>query len=806
MTKGRIFPVSAWILLAYAVLAGFASHHREVNAQTVGRAPETSPIEIVVSDRVVLADAKRFGLNLGPQAYYASQQILRNLVSRNPGFEGQEWQSVLHCARVSEAVCTDGVEWNTWPSGFLDGFTYEVLTGKAAGNQGLVTQSLKADVASHVGVQVKLSSPPRLLAAGDDIVVRGTIPGHGSFGWSARVTGGAQVSDEVHDLAPDTPGKQAMRLTALSTAQSASLTAYFDSTAGQAYLQLRGPYVLKFRARGVSPGAVVSLGLRRATIAPSPALFQRSVKLTSTWEDYSFRMEAAEAQDVSGTLSLSFQVAGAELLLDDVSLEEAEDNGTAFRSSVVSTLQRLRPGVLRWMDSGQNYGSSLANLLAPPFARHPAGFSPGSTNPSDICLGLHEFLVLAEKVSAEPWFTMPIGMTTEDATKLVEYLAGPESTPFGKLRAARGHPKTWTSTFAQIHLEFANESWNLAQHGASLSTPESYAQRANVIAVRMRASPWYDKVHLRLIADSQAVNPYRTKTLVSRLEGFDSLDVAPYTFGHFRDASSDEAVYGPMLAEPEALVSGVLRKHSELVSRAPHPMSLSVYEVNIGTVSGTVTQQDLASAIPSLGAGLSTVDEMLLMLRDLHVQPQCLFQLGGRSFPFRNEVSPKVSETSPVWPVVVDMGGPTGRVRPVFLAVALANRAILPTMLETSVKGYDPTWTQPLNANMEGAPQAAHEIQSFAFASGSRRSLLLLNLSRTKTHTTVFSGVNAPRGKIRAEVLTSEHISDGNDMAERVRTAQKLLHTGSSSMVSLPPYSMTLLTYVATGSPAHSPH
>jgi alpha-L-arabinofuranosidase len=758
---------------------------------------EDDPTVVSVSDRVILSRARRLGVNLGGEAYYGSLQILKNLVSRNPGFEGQQWQSILQCGHGSGAgTCVDVVGWSRWPEGFLDGFSFEVLSGAAAGTKGTVAHSGKPSGTPGLGAEVRFATPVPGLAAGDYVVVRGRMDGSPAFGWHVQADGEATVTNEQHDLSPHTPGKQAVRLKASRVGQTAGVTEYFDSTPGWSYVQMRGPYILRFRAKGILARDTLNIRLTRiGGGAREAAVFEKPVALDGVWKDYALHFAANEPQSASGTMALTLNVTGGEVLLDDVSLEEATDNGTAFRDSVVEALERLQPGILRWMDSGQNWGSSLDNMLAVQYARKPAGFSPGSTEPADMSVGLHDFLVLCRKIGAEPWFTIPMGTSEQDTARLMEYLGGPPQSGYGAVRARLGQKDAWTKEFATIHLEFGNETWNLRQHGAVLPAATAYPLRASTIAHRIRSSPWYQAGHFDLIANGQEVNPWLTGVMLKSLEGFDTIDFASYTFDPFRDASSSEAIYGPMLAEPEMLVHGVMRKQVEAAAHALHPAHVAVYEENIGTVDGTVTQADLDATIPSLGAGLSTIDEMLLLMRDLGVNEQCLFQLTGNSYNFTNERTHDSKLKSPVWAMVVDLGGQSDRVRPVFLAEEMANRAILPSMLETVSTGPNPTWHQPLSQNSAVELERAHELQSFAFTDGRARTLILLNLSRTEAHSVRVEGPGAPRGAVNSELLTSARISDGNQTAEQVRIARRAYKNFDSgnNTVTLPPFSMTVL-------------
>jgi alpha-L-arabinofuranosidase len=141
------------------------------------------------------------------------------------------------------------------------------------------------------------------------------------------------------------------------------------------------------------------------------------------------------------------------------------------------------------------------------------------------------------------------------------------------------------------------------------------------------------------------------------------------------------------------------------------------------------------------------------------------------------------------------MGGPANRVRPSFLAQQLANRAIRPTMLTTTVSGDDPVWNQPKSANDDIELNHVHELQSFAFTDGKTDTLILLNLSRTAPRTVGLEGVCAPQGTVAVETLTSGQITDTNEHEDKVKIVDREEHgvVPGKSTFTLPPFSMTSL-------------
>ncbi len=199
---------------------------------------------ITIGPEVLHTGVKRLGINLSGQSFYDSGQMLRNLTFRNPGFEGETWQSILRCKSVSATTCTDENQYAVWPAGFLDGAHYEFLSGRSRGITGVVRSSTAA--ANGQGMALGLATPP---AAGDFILVRMDKPGDAQAGWWTSLNGGATLSTEFKDLSPNTPGKQALRIDASGPNQSAAISSYFDSFEGRSFVHLNGKITLAFRAK-----------------------------------------------------------------------------------------------------------------------------------------------------------------------------------------------------------------------------------------------------------------------------------------------------------------------------------------------------------------------------------------------------------------------------------------------------------------------------------------------------------------------------------------------------------------------------
>jgi hypothetical protein len=778
-----------------------------------------------IGTTVKLSGAKRLGMNVGGQNYYDSGQMLRNLIFRNPGFEGETWQSALHCVSVTATSCTDANPWNVWPADFLAGASFEVISGAAAGQTGTITGDTPAAFAAgnttnpNYGLTFNFSALPTPLTANSWVVIRKTIPGNAQAGWWINTSGGGTISSDFTDLAPDSPGKQAIELSASGSGQSVTVNSAFDTYPGRSFVQLKGSYTLVFKAKGLGGNNQMNVSVQRLTTTHGTETFlNQNITLTNQWQDYTYSFTANEDGTYIGPVHVNFTVSGATAYLDDAALTEAAaaDNPTAYRNAVVNTLRALHPGVLRYM-AGTDFGTSIANAVAVPFARQRAGINSQATEQDDVPAGLEEFLMLCQAVAAEPWYTMAGEATPADMQSLIDFLAGSTSTHFGAIRASLGQSAPWTSVFPKIHIELGNEMWNVGMPGEAIPDPVVYGQRAAKIFGAARASASYNPSSFDLIMGSIAVNPWYTQQEMSNSSGFDSVDAAPYTFNSLSDYSSNEAIFGPMFAQPEQIdepsspsgpvIPGAPPSNymaQQAAQAASGSANLAVYEVNLSTISGTAPQNVVNQVAGGVGAGIAVADHMLLMMRDLGITTQNMFTLPEIDNGFSCTGSPcSGGETTPLWGTAIDMGGQTNVVRPQYLAEQLVNSAIMPTMLAVNVSGANPTWNQALSANDKLMPiqlANAHYLQAFAFTDGTQKSVVVFNLSRSGSLPVTFSGANEPSGSVLISQLTSNNLTDNNENLTSnspvVNTTQtNVSNFNPATRYSLPPFSITVFLW-----------
>jgi hypothetical protein len=560
------------------------------------------------------------------------------------------------------------------------------------------------------------------------------------------------------------------------------LKSYFDTLEGFTFVRLRGRYRFSFRAKALAGEKTLHVHVKRIINGRADYL-EQDFQLTSAWADYSAEFNTNEGASPSGPVEAGFSVAGESLLLDDVDLEQIGGdaaNGTAFRDEVVQTLRELRPGVLRLMSSHAQLGSTVDNLLAPPFARQRPGFSTWLTTMEDIPVGVPEFLELCRGVGAEPWIVAPTAMSADEARKLAEYLSGSPATAGGAVRVAAGRREPWTRAFTTIHIELGNETWNGIFQGETIDDPAAYGRRADKVFRVLRAAAGADGAKFDLVVGGQAANPWRSGEALKAALNANSLAIAPYLMDSVTKWGDDDELYGPLMAQPEQMSrDGIV----QATQASAGGRQLAVYEVNLHSTEGTAPQSVLDRLTPSAAAGVAVAGHMLRMMRDHGVRDEMLFSLP--QFRFKRADGTLVR----LWGSVVEMGG---RKRPQLLAESLANKAIRGNLVKVEVSGENPTHDQP-EGNDGVRLKGMHEIDAYGFQDGKWHGLVVFNygLHQARRISVEASGLQA-NPDVKLWKLVSPGPGANNE--EQVQVTVKVERLSGSELM-LAPCSMAVIEW-----------
>ena len=259
-------------------------------------------------------------------------------------------------------------------------------------------------------------------------------------------------------------------------------------------------YVLRLCLQ-TDDGAKVSATI--ADTASGEVILQAAWKvIPDEWQTFSTRFAAPlTAQD--GCRLEIWTDAGGSFRIGAVSVQRA-DAFHGMRRDVVERLKEAHPATLRYPGGCYAEFFKWKESLLPADRRPPVGptglsFLLPENDDFDACdIGLDDFLALCREVGAEPAITVRMSEETpENAAELVEYCNGAAKTPWGRRRAAGGHPEPY-----QVKYWFlGNELWSFGRGGltdarnAAVATARfAKAMKEVDASIRLTGCSFYDNL------------------------------------------------------------------------------------------------------------------------------------------------------------------------------------------------------------------------------------------------------------------------------------------------------------------------
>ena len=217
------------------------------------------------------------------------------------------------------------------------------------------------------------------------------------------------------------------------------------SGVGQKDLALLGgrEYLVRLAIKG-TPGLDIHLGLSGSD---SSSYFGQEVKATDHWVNHEFQFSPTTT-DSAARLEITFEGIG-DLRIGAVSLTES-NNFHGMRKDVVELLKEIGTPNIRW--PGGNFAGDYrwqdglldTDMRAPFNTWHEVETLPHSLGFDFHEVGTDEFLALCREVGAEPFISINLAWDSpEECAAWLEYCNGSADTPWGKLRADRGHPEPY---------------------------------------------------------------------------------------------------------------------------------------------------------------------------------------------------------------------------------------------------------------------------------------------------------------------------------------------------------------------------
>jgi hypothetical protein len=319
------------------------------------------------------------------------------------------------------------------------------------------------------------------------------------------------------------------------------------------------------------------------------ALAEREFDLGAEWREVRFTFAGGPPDRRHPDLEIGLTAAGT-LWLDNFAVTERTAVAAPFSlyPEMQAAVRAFRPGFLRiWpLQSGIGSVPPLEDLVRGYFGQ--PWLVDGGRLRAFAMADLHDMLQLCLDTGALPWIVVSTFYPPESWTALLEYLAGPADSPFGRLRAARGRSEPWMTAFGRVWLEAGNEVWNgLFQPQDFARRPEDYARYADLMFRTARQAPHFDPARFQFIANGfiSSLTGF-TETVARTGRQADFVDVANY-IGGWEAGATDTAASGDIAFQSRLLYGAttgrdLVREVVAVLQRVnagrPRPLGGAVYE------------------------------------------------------------------------------------------------------------------------------------------------------------------------------------------------------------------------------------
>ena len=213
----------------------------------------------------------------------------------------------------------------------------------------------------------------------------------------------------------------------------------------------------------------------------------------ATWKKYSytFVLPVDAASLLSSEIRFNVATSSGSLWIDQVSLCLASDNPELLADKFSSQISAIAPQFIRlaFLEIGspvsrtENWSRPLGGETS---YLNNAGWQSGSAG------SLHAALQLAYDSGADPWLVIDSQASQAEILNLIEYLSGPISETYGKLRMDQGSVVPWVDRFGRILVEITDSS-NVFQ------SDQLKADYVNLMINAISQSPYYRQIKGQLI-------------------------------------------------------------------------------------------------------------------------------------------------------------------------------------------------------------------------------------------------------------------------------------------------------------------
>jgi hypothetical protein len=283
------------------------------------------------------------------------------------------------------------------------------------------------------------------------------------------------------------------------------------------------------RQEGMASGAV------EVRIA---SLTNAVLNVDGEWKEYTVEFPGKPPAGAAEPFAIGSSESGT-LFIDNVTIVQNDGPPPyGFYPEIVDTIKRFQPSTLRlWVLQGNSGpGCGFDDALGYPETSNLKFREQRGAETVDP-VGLHQQLMLCQQAQTDPWIITSTMFSAQEQKDLIEYLAGPTDSPYGKKRADLGQTTPWTEVFDRIKIEMGNETWNgmFSPQGFS-GKPEIYGAYSEFMFQQMKSSPYFDDEKFELVVNGWVAQPQNNNwgwgaRVLRNTPSADAIDVAYYTGG-----------------------------------------------------------------------------------------------------------------------------------------------------------------------------------------------------------------------------------------------------------------------------------
>ncbi len=217
-------------------------------------------------------------------------------------------------------------------------------------------------------------------------------------------------------------------------------------------------------------------------------------KVGSTWRKYTYSFvlpvtRAASAEPVQ--FNIAYEGEGS-LWVDRVIFGRTAEKADLFPETADQIVRQAEPSVLRLGFMPIGLTGMAPDSWSLPLGNENTVVLPDGRVSAAAPRSLAAGLQLASAAGADPWIVIDAHVSENELLHLIEYLAGPISEPYGRLRQQSGAILPWTDRFNRLYLEITDLD-------GIMGPDRLKADFVNLVIETIQRSPYYQAIKQQLV-------------------------------------------------------------------------------------------------------------------------------------------------------------------------------------------------------------------------------------------------------------------------------------------------------------------